>query len=64
MFQDGRFLTRQRFVGGVRSTIREAGVDDSQYCGHDGGKARPGRLDDKDAGQMEESCVPGVYQNP
>ena len=34
MFQDCRFLTRQRFVDGVRSAIREAGVDDSQYCGH------------------------------
>ena len=34
MFQDGRFLTRQRFVDGVRSAIQEEGVDDSQYCGH------------------------------
>ena len=34
MFQDGCFLTRQRFVDGVRSAIWEAGVDDSQCCGH------------------------------
>ena len=34
MFQDGRFLTRDRFVAQVRRALQAAGVDSSQYAGH------------------------------
>ena len=33
-FQDGRPLTRQRFVVAVRSALASAGVDAKQYAGH------------------------------
>jgi len=33
MFQDGRFLTRDRFVAQVRRALQTAGVDSSQYAG-------------------------------
>ena len=33
-FEDGRFLTRQRFVSAVRAALSEAGVDESKYGGH------------------------------
>ena len=33
-FEDGSFLTRQRFVDLVRDALKKAGVDQRQYCGH------------------------------
>jgi len=33
-FQDGSFLTRQRFVELVCSALRKAGIDHQRYCGH------------------------------
>ena len=33
-FQDGRLLTRQRFVEEVRKALQQAGVDQAKYCGH------------------------------
>ena len=33
-FEDGRFLTKDRFVKGVRDALSQAGVDASQYSGH------------------------------
>ena len=33
-FQDGRPLTRQRLVVGIRKALQAAGLDDSKYCGH------------------------------
>ena len=33
-FQDGRALTRQRFVYQVREGLRMAGIDQNKYCGH------------------------------
>ena len=34
VFEDGRFLTRQRFVDAVREALERAGVDQTKYCGH------------------------------
>ena len=34
MFEDGQFLTRQRFVDAVREALERAGVDQTKYCGH------------------------------
>ena len=34
IFQDGRSLTRQRFVDSVRRALREARIGDTKYCGH------------------------------
>ena len=34
MFNDGRFLTRARFVAALRSALREAGVGANSYAGH------------------------------
>ena len=34
MFEDGHFLTKDRFVKGVREALSQAGVDASQYSGH------------------------------
>ena len=34
LFEDGRFLTRVRFVEAVRSALLSAGVDHQKYCGH------------------------------
>ena len=33
-FEDGRPLTRQRFVDAVREGLKQAGVDQRKYCGH------------------------------
>ena len=33
-FQDGRLLTRQRFVEEMRKALQQAGIDQSKYCGH------------------------------
>ena len=33
-FQDGRLLTRQRFVEEVCKALQLAGFDQSKYCGH------------------------------
>ena len=32
IFEDGRFLSRQRFVGEVRGALGKAGIDSSKYC--------------------------------
>ena len=32
--EDGRFLTRGRFVEAIRTTLNPAGVDHQKYCGH------------------------------
>ena len=34
LFEDGRFLTRGRFVDAVRTALNSAGVDQQKYCGH------------------------------
>ena len=34
VFEDGRFLTRQRFVDAVIEALERAGVDQTKYCGH------------------------------
>ena len=34
LFEDGRPLTRQRFVVLVRDALRKARIDQSKYCGH------------------------------
>ena len=34
VYQDGRYLTRQRLVGAVRGALERAGMDQSRYCGH------------------------------
>jgi integrase len=34
LYQDGRYLTRQRLVVAVRGALVRAGMDQSQYCGH------------------------------
>ncbi len=34
VFQDGRFLTRERLVSEVREALQTAGLDQSLYCGH------------------------------
>ena len=34
IFEDGRFLSRQRFVGEVRGALGKAGINSSKYCGH------------------------------
>lgn len=33
-FENGRALTRQRFVDHVREGLKMAGIDHSRYCGH------------------------------
>ncbi len=33
-FEDGRYLTRERFVAAVREALRTSGVDPSRYAGH------------------------------
>ena len=33
-FEDGRWLTRSRFVAQVREALASAGVDQERYCGH------------------------------
>ena len=33
-FEDGRALTRERFVTAVREALTTTGVDSSKYCGH------------------------------
>lgn len=34
MYQDGRYLTRQRLVVAVREALDKAGMDQTCYCGH------------------------------
>ena len=34
LFEDGRFLTRQRFVEKVREALAEAKIEQASYCGH------------------------------
>ena len=34
LFEDGRFLTRGRFVDAIRTALNSAGVDQQKYCGH------------------------------
>ena len=34
IFDDGRYLTRDRFVTAVRAALCTAGIDDSRYSGH------------------------------
>ena len=33
-FSNGRLLTRERFVAGVRSALQVAGISSSHYAGH------------------------------
>ena len=33
-FQDGRLLTRQKFVEEVQKALQLAGIDQLKYCGH------------------------------
>lgn len=33
-FEDGKVLSRQRFVDAVRDGLHKAGIDESKYCGH------------------------------
>ena len=34
LFEDGRYLTRERFVVTVRMALRKAGLDPTRYAGH------------------------------
>ena len=34
LFEDGRYLTRERFVVAVRMALRKAGLDPTRYAGH------------------------------
>ena len=65
-FQDGRPLTRQRFVVAVRSALVSAGVDAKQYAGHSFriGAATtqgPRGLHDPDTRQVEEPRLLRVH---
>ncbi len=33
-YQNGQYLTRQRFAGAVRAALTKAGIDQSKYCTH------------------------------
>ncbi len=33
-YQNGQYLTRQRFAGAVRTALTKAGIDQSKYCTH------------------------------
>ena len=33
-FSDGRYLTRPRFIMGLRTVLRDAGIDATQFAGH------------------------------
>ena len=71
-FQDGRPLIRVRFVAGVQEALRKAGVEYQNYSGHSfrsGGSghhsssAGSERSNNQYAGQVEEQCLPALYQN-
>ena len=34
VFEDGRLLTRERFVVAVRESLASTGIDTAEYCGH------------------------------
>ena len=53
-FQDGRLLTRQRFVEEVRKALQQAGVDQAKYCGH---SFRIGAATTAAAKGMEDSII-------
>ena len=53
-FQDGRLLTRQRFVEEVRKALQQAGIDQSRYCGH---SFRIGAATTAAARGMEDSVI-------
>ena len=53
-FQDGRLLTRQRFVKEVRKALQQAGIDQSKYCGH---SFRIGAATTAAARGMEDSVI-------
>lgn len=54
VFADGKFLTRQRFVTGVREALQKAGIDHSKYCGH---SFRIGAATTAAANGMEDSII-------
>ena len=53
-FQDGRLLTRQRFVEEVCKALQQAGIDQSRYCGH---SFRIGAATTAAARGMEDSVI-------
>ena len=53
-FQDGRFLTRERFVGLLRDGLCRAGIDDKKYCSH---SFRIGAATTAAARGMEDSVI-------
>ena len=69
-FQDGKPLTRQRFVARAREALTSAGVDCSAYSRHSfrGGAAttaaKCGVSDDKNAWKMEKQHIPAAHQDP
>ncbi len=63
-FADGKPLTRARLVEQVRGALSRAGVDSSQYSGHSfRSGAATTAAHHKDIGQVEEQCLPPIYQN-
>ena len=53
-FQDGRLLTRQRFVEEVQKALQQAGIDQLKYCGH---SFRIGAATTAAARGMEDSVI-------
>ena len=53
-FQDGRLLTRPRFVEEVWKALQQAGIDQSKYCGH---SFRIGAATTAAARGMEDSVI-------
>ena len=73
VFENGRLLTRERFVAAVRESLASAGVDTAKYSGHSFriGAATtaaergitPG-LSHQDDGKMGELGLPSLYTYP
>ena len=73
LFRNGTYLTRQRLVAAVRLAIGRAGLDPSKYCGHSfriGAATTTAKKGLEDSvmktlhGEVEESSIPGVHNNP
>jgi len=63
LFEDGRYLTKDRFVVAVRRALRRAGLDPIRYAGHssyDGGPAGDPGFTHQDAGRAQPTrCMLG-----
>ena len=65
MFNNGRYLTRARFVDAVRGALQEAGIECRKYSGYSfrigaAMTAAARGLSHQDFGSLEESGLPGV----